>query len=105
MLSAGERQRIAIARAFLANPAVLVMDEPTAALDPVSARKIAAGYEAVMKGRTTIIISHHFELVRRADRVVVIDGGRVVESGSPAELLARDSAFSTLFRSSAVKEE
>ncbi|MEE3105257.1 MAG: lipid ABC transporter permease/ATP-binding protein, partial [Acidobacteriota bacterium] len=74
-------------------------------LDPVSARKIVAGYEVVMKGRTTIIISHHLELVRRADRVVVIDGGRIVESGLPEELLARDSAFSTLFRSSAGKEE
>ena len=96
-LSAGERQRIAIARAFLADPAVLVLDEPTAALDPETERQVVAGYEALMKGRTTILISHRFLLASRADRVIVLDGARVVENGPPRELLRRGQRFARLF--------
>src|SRR5471030_3011990 len=76
-LSAGERQRIALARAFLANPAVLVLDEPTASLDPVSERAVIAGYEAVMKGRTTILITHRLELACQADHIIVLDGAAI----------------------------
>lgn len=97
-LSAGERQRIAIARALLANPAVLVLDEPTAALDPLSEEQVIAGYQVVMKGRTTIVISHRLELANQADRVVVLDGARVVEQGSPHELRTLQGAFHELFR-------
>ena len=96
-LSAGERQRIAIARAFLADPAVLVLDEPTASLDPVSERGVIAGYEAVMRGRTTIIITHRLDLALEADRAIVLDGARVVESGAPADLRAAEGAFAQLF--------
>ena len=96
-LSAGERQRIAIARAFLADPAVLILDEATAALDPVSQRLVIDGYEAVMEGRTTIVISHRLELANKADRVLVLDGARIVEQGSPRELAARRGAFFELF--------
>ncbi|MBZ5728473.1 MAG: ATP-binding cassette domain-containing protein, partial [Acidobacteriia bacterium] len=96
-LSAGERQRIAIARAFLADPAVLVLDEPTAALDPASERQVIAGYEAVMKGRTTILITHRLELARQADRIVVLDGARIVESGSPDDLRELQGSFARLF--------
>ena len=71
-LSAGERQRIAIARAFLANPAVLVLDEPSAALDSASERQIVDGYESVMRGRTAIVITHRGEVARRADRVIAL---------------------------------
>lgn len=92
-LSAGERQRVAIARAFLTDPAVLVLDEATASLDPASERLVVAGYEAVMQSRTTIIISHRLELAGKADRVVVLDSGRVVEQGSPSELLSHRGAF------------
>jgi ATP-binding cassette subfamily B protein len=96
-LSAGERQRVAIARAFLADPTVLVLDEPTAALDPVSERHVTEGYEMVMRGRTTILISHRRDLALRADRIVVLEGASVVETGTPRELSARDSAFARLF--------
>ena len=96
-LSAGERQRLALARAFLANPSVLVLDEPSAALDPVSERHVIDGYRSVMRGRTTVVISHRLEIVRSADRVVVLDGARVVERGRPAELEARRGAFAKLF--------
>src|SRR5262245_52630885 len=71
-LSVGERQRLAAARVFLTNPAVLVLDEPTSALDPVAERQLAAGYEKLMRGRTTIVITHRMELAERADRVVVL---------------------------------
>ena len=98
-MSAGERQRVALARAFLANPAVLVLDEPTAALDPVSERQVTEGYESVMRNRTTILISHRRDLAMRADRVVVIDGSTVVETGTPRELLARNGVFARLFTS------
>lgn len=96
-LSAGERQRVALARAFLANPTVLVLDEPTAALDPVSERHVTEGYQSVMHGRTTILISHRRELAMQADEVVVLDGARVVEHGSPRDLAARGGAFAQLF--------
>jgi ATP-binding cassette subfamily B protein len=96
-LSAGERQRVALARAFLANPSVLVLDEPTASLDPVSERHVIDGYRRVMRGRTTLVISHRLDLVRSADRVVVLDGARVSETGPPALLEAGVGAFAALF--------
>ena len=100
--TAGERQRVAIARAFLADPTVLVLDEATGALDPATEAQVAAGYEAVMENRTTIIITHRLELARRAERVVVLENGRVVEEGTAELLLGRDeSSFSGIFASGA----
>ena len=96
-VSAGERQRMALARAFLANPAVLVMDEPTAALDAIAQRQIIEGSRAVMQGRTTLLITHRREVAMAADHVVVLDGARVVDQGNPRELARRSAAFARLF--------
>ena len=96
-LSVGQRQRVAVARAFLADPRVLVLDEPTSSLDPASERELMEGYQAVMRGRTTILVSHRLALARRADRVVVLERGRIVEEGTAAELLKRRGAFARLF--------
>ena len=79
-LSAGERQRIAVARAFLCDPAILILDEPTAALDVVTEDRLVSGLEAARKGRTTIVITHRADVARRADRVLVVDGARVPDA-------------------------
>ena len=96
-VSAGERQRIALARAFLADPAVLVMDEPTAALDAIAQRQVIDGSRSVMEGRTTILITHRREVAMAADHVVVLDGARVVDTGTPRDLATRSAAFARLF--------
>jgi ATP-binding cassette subfamily B protein len=96
-VSAGERQRIALARAFLADPAVLVMDEPTAALDAIAQRQVIDGSREVMRGRTILLITHRREVAMAADHVVVLDGARVVDSGNPRELAERSAAFARLF--------
>jgi ATP-binding cassette subfamily B protein len=96
-LSAGERQRIAIARALLMDPDVLVLDEPTAALDPASEQQVRIGYRRAMRGRTTILITHHFALAAEADRVVVIGDRGILEQGRPTELLAAGGRFASLF--------
>jgi ATP-binding cassette subfamily B protein len=101
-LSSGERQRLAIARAFLANPTVLILDEPTAALDPASEQQVVAGYEALMRGRTTIVISHRFELACQADRVIVLRDARIVEEGSPSDLQHGSGPFAQHFLRSSV---
>ncbi len=96
-LSVGERQRVATARALLTNPRILVLDEPTASLDPVTERDVLTGLEAVMAGRTTIVITHRLEVANRADRVLVLDQAHVVEDGVPDALAARSGRFADLF--------
>jgi ATP-binding cassette subfamily B protein len=78
-LSAGERQRVAAARAFLTRPAVLILDEPTAALDPLTEQRLVRGYETVMRGRTVIVITHRADVATRADRTLIVEGTRVLE--------------------------
>jgi ATP-binding cassette, subfamily B, bacterial len=96
-LSVGERQRIAIARALLVSPSVLVLDEPSAALDPGAERQVLAGYDRVMQGRTTLVITHRLGLAAAADRVLVLGDNGIVEEGAPLELQARGGAFARLF--------
>jgi ATP-binding cassette subfamily B protein len=96
-LSAGERQRVAIARALLADPAVLVLDEATGSLDPATEADVVAGYEAVMRGRTTILITHRGGLARTADRVVLLERGRIARECAPDALGPEGEAFAALF--------
>jgi subfamily B ATP-binding cassette protein MsbA len=97
-LSGGQRQRLAIARAFLKNAPVLILDEATSALDSESERNVQEALETLMKGRSTLVIAHRLSTIERADRIVVLDAGRVTEMGRHADLLAASGIYAKLHR-------
>ncbi|TJZ50423.1 ABC transporter ATP-binding protein [Streptomyces piniterrae] len=96
-LSGGQLQRVAIARAMLRDAPVLILDEPTTGLDALAAQRILAPLRRLAEGRTTLVITHHLDLAADADRILVLDDGRLVESGTHTELLQRSGLYTTLF--------
>ncbi len=98
MLSGGQKQRVSIARIFLKNPKILILDEATSALDTVTEQRIQSSLDTLCEGRTSIIIAHRLSTIRHADRIAVIEGERIVEMGSHAELMEKNGVYAGLVR-------
>ena len=98
LLSGGQKQRVAIARIFLKNPPILILDEATSALDSVTEAKIQRAFDALAKGRTTLIIAHRLSTIRAAHRIVSIADGHITECGTHAQLLERDGIYASLYK-------
>ena len=98
LLSGGQKQRISIARIFLKNPPILILDEATSALDSITEAKIQRAFDELAKGRTTLIIAHRLSTIHAADRIVVVEDGRITEEGSWEQLLTKNGAFAQLYQ-------
>jgi ATP-binding cassette subfamily B protein len=96
-LSGGEWQKVALARAFVRDAALVILDEPTAALDAAAEYQLFARFRELVAGKTALLISHRFSTVRMADQILVLEGGRFVEAGSYAELIARGGRYAMLY--------
>ena len=104
-MSGGERQRISIARALLIDPRILIMDEATSSVDSETEKEIQKALDNLVQGRTTIAIAHRLSTLHRADRLVVLDRGQVVEVGSHDELMAKEGAYFRLYEAQARNNE
>jgi len=104
MLSGGERQRVAIARSIVRGAPILLLDEPTTGLDPKSEQLVMQGLDRLMQGKTTLLVSHKLSLVERADLILVLDRGQIVESGTSAELLRRGGLYAQMRAAAAAND-
>ena len=97
-LSAGEKQLVSIARAFLADPPVLILDEATSSLDPATEEQVEEALRKLLKGRTSVVIAHRLSTAEHADRILVVDHGSIVEDGNHRDLVAKGGYYSALYR-------
>jgi ATP-binding cassette, subfamily B, multidrug efflux pump len=104
-LSGGQKQRTAIARALLRDPRILILDDALASVDTATEERILGELAGLMRGRTTILISHRVSTIRHADRIIVLDAGVIADAGSHAELLARGGYYAELYRKQLLEEE
>jgi len=104
-LSGGEKQRLSIARAVLKNPSILIFDEATSAVDSETEKLIQDAIDNIVYGRTTLMIAHRLSTLRKANKIIVVDQGRIIEFGSPEELLAKKGKFYKLVNIQSMSEE